>query len=335
MNTVLTTALDGLALGEVQTSGPLMLIPILAAPVEGPDCISLAQAVRDKVVEIREINEGGSVPELQIHSTATVPILIIDGEELAGAKQNRAVNTSILVPAGKDMTIPVSCTEQGRWHYSTPVFENSDEVLAMKARRGKMRSVSENLRAEQRYASDQCRVWEDIADMQSEAAVHSPTGAMRDVYTARAGDFRERMNAFRPVDGQRGFVFVAHGNVTGAEFVSSPAAYTDLHDKLVRSYMSEHLNIVTTAPPLNQNQATAAAKKFIKAIEGLDETSFPGVGLGTEYRIEDAAHCAAALVHESTCIHFAAFADESENNTRAMEMRNVTERRRTMRRRRN
>jgi hypothetical protein len=41
---------------------------------------------------------------------------LLDGEELIGAKQNRALNLTILAPAKQVIVIPVSCVEAGRWH---------------------------------------------------------------------------------------------------------------------------------------------------------------------------------------------------------------------------
>jgi hypothetical protein len=50
------------------------------------------------------------------------PVLIIDGEELVGAKQNRVVNLTILVAAQSALTIPVSCVEAGRWTARSRAF---------------------------------------------------------------------------------------------------------------------------------------------------------------------------------------------------------------------
>ncbi len=60
-----------------------------------------------------EVSDAGSVPYLQAVNMGPWPVLIFDGEELVGAKQNRIVNTTILVGVGKAV-LPVSC-ENGRW----------------------------------------------------------------------------------------------------------------------------------------------------------------------------------------------------------------------------
>ena len=42
------------------------------------------------------------------------------GEQLAGGKQNRVLNASILVPAKSELPIPVTCVERGRWALRDP-----------------------------------------------------------------------------------------------------------------------------------------------------------------------------------------------------------------------
>lgn len=66
---------------------------------------------------VTEVSEAGSVPFLQVANGADRPLLLVDGEELIGAKQNRILNTTVLVAAHAEVTIPVSCVERGRWGY--------------------------------------------------------------------------------------------------------------------------------------------------------------------------------------------------------------------------
>jgi len=60
-------------------------------------------------------------------------ILILDGEELVGAKQNRVVNTTLLIAAASSTVIPVSCVEQGRWDYDSPDFRSELRMMPPEA----------------------------------------------------------------------------------------------------------------------------------------------------------------------------------------------------------
>ena len=86
-----------------------------AAQRRVPDYRTLDEGLKVGGVEITEVSEQGSVPELRVVNRGLHPILIVDGEELIGAKQNRVVNLTILVAPQSKLTIPVSCVEAGRW----------------------------------------------------------------------------------------------------------------------------------------------------------------------------------------------------------------------------
>ncbi len=53
----------------------------------------LEEALKSDVGHITEISEDGSVPELAFESNARARVLLVDGEELIGARQNRTLNT--------------------------------------------------------------------------------------------------------------------------------------------------------------------------------------------------------------------------------------------------
>ena len=73
----------------------------LFAPPSGPRVTTLVEALRAGLAEVTEVDEQGRVSELLVKNNGGLPLLILDGEELVGAKQNRILNTSILVQAGK------------------------------------------------------------------------------------------------------------------------------------------------------------------------------------------------------------------------------------------
>ena len=47
---------------------------------------------------------------------------LMAGEQLAGGKQNRVLNASIMVAAHSELPLPVSCVERGRWAYRSAHF---------------------------------------------------------------------------------------------------------------------------------------------------------------------------------------------------------------------
>jgi hypothetical protein len=115
--------MPALTFGGAMTHKNLSLVPIFG-PASGPPMMTLDQGLVEGVVEITEVSEGGSVPTLQVHNHGTEMLLLFDGEELVGAKQNRVLNTSILVAAESSVLIPVSCVEQGRWAWRSKHFHS-------------------------------------------------------------------------------------------------------------------------------------------------------------------------------------------------------------------
>ncbi len=101
------------------------------------DYLNLDEALEAGSAQVSEVSEDGSVPELSFANLGDKPVLLIEGEELIGAKQNRTLNVSILAPAGKTIPIPVSCVERGRWGYSNDrMFHRSDRSHFARGRRG-------------------------------------------------------------------------------------------------------------------------------------------------------------------------------------------------------
>ena len=129
--------LGSLQLGEIQQFKNLAMVPVVSDYDDGLVYITIGEALGAGSIEIREVSEGGSVPELRVVNRAGKMVLILDGEELVGAKQNRIVDTTILVAAGAEIVIPVSCVEQGRWTYKSDVFSSKQRVMSLSIRQVK------------------------------------------------------------------------------------------------------------------------------------------------------------------------------------------------------
>src|SRR5579883_3532224 len=100
----------------------ISIFPLEAEAQSKVDYVLSDEALGAGTVSVEEVGEAGSVPELVVNNQADNLVLFLEGEELRGAKQNRVLNTSVLVAAKSKIKIPVSCVEQGRWHYRCRQF---------------------------------------------------------------------------------------------------------------------------------------------------------------------------------------------------------------------
>ena len=121
--------LETAKLARKQSHRNLTVFPLLAPNRIEPDYLILEQALDQNLIRITEMDNEGSVPELKLYNLGTKGVLIIEGEELVGAKQNRIVNSSFLVAGKTEVVIPVSCVEQGRWNYRSDAFEDRKSVV--------------------------------------------------------------------------------------------------------------------------------------------------------------------------------------------------------------
>jgi hypothetical protein len=252
------------------------------------------------------MSEDGSVPQLRVVNLSETPVLIVDGEELVGAKQNRAVNTTILIAAGAETVIPVSCVEQGRWTYKTREFKSEGRVMSSKIRASKADQVRCSLRDSGRFASDQGAIWGAIQDLVQGFDVESPSTAMADVYRKERPALAEYTREFSPIDQQVGGVFVINGRFAGVETFGKPETFTKLFRKLVESYALEAINTGAedfTASPVSHERVLC----FLGGILGCDFESRPSVGLGIDVRLESIVTTGFVLVHEGQFLHLSAF----------------------------
>lgn len=317
MEMIISDFIAQIRFGEVQTFQNLQAIPLFLDQQEDLVYLTLKEALEKRFVLIQEVSQGGSVPELKVTNQADLPVLLLDGEELAGAKQNRVLNTTILVNAKSEVMIPVSCTEQGRWSYRTSQFYDSGVVSPSFIRASKASSVNASLKENMTYHSDQRVVWDDVAFLRKEAKVDSSTGAMKDVFEQKKDTLEDYLRAFRLVPSQKGIFVFVDGEIAGWDILSREGAFQDLFPKLLKSYAMDALikdqkKVTLSRDPIKE------ARRFLEEIKDCQEKKYPSTGLGEDYRFEGQDKVGSALVVERQVIHMAFFRISQEEQTGRM-----------------
>lgn len=305
-NTVAQT-LSSVVLGPDVAFDNLVMLPLLrrGVPARTVDYLTLDEALSSGVAEITEVSEQGSVPELRFRNRGAKPTLIVDGEELVGAKQNRVVNLTILVAARSGLTIPVSCVEAGRWRARTRKFTTSPRTHYASGRAKRMAQVSASIRNERSYRSDQSEVWADIASKSARMRANSPTSAMEALFVDHGASIEKFVEACRPVDGQVGALFAIDNTIVGMDLFDRESTLRKILPKLVRSVAVDALDGESYGrPPVPLPHQVA---RFLAAVSGIPHTTTKAIGLGDDVRMTGSGITGAALVVETTVVHLSAF----------------------------
>jgi len=262
-------------------------------------------AITAEALVVTEVSEQGSVPELLVDNRGDKPVLFLEGEMLVGAKQDRVLNTSLLVAAGIKMKVPVSCVERGRWARRSLRFGSSPRSPSPSLRRSLKKSVSSSLRRMQRHTSDQGAVWRTVEEIHRSHRVTSQTRALSDAYEQtelRAEDFRQRLR-YEP--GSRGLVAALGGRVVMLELYDRAETCARMWDRLLSGLVLEALST-----PLAENPVEAeAVERLLAAAEeaAWEEVTTPGEG--EEYRATLGGDPASALTCEGSLLHESVLVD--------------------------
>lgn len=262
------------------------------------DLLSLKKGLELGLIEVKEC-EKSSVNNVVVANNAVTPLILIDGEEILGANQNRIINSTIVVGAKRSQTIPVSCTEQGRWAYKSK-FESSQYIANYKTRR--VKEVAS--RGTQNYQSE---IWNSISDLESRKSFKSPTSAMSESYDNLKIDHNKFIKAFRIVDGQNGILIIQNGDIKGFEIFHNPQIYAEYHEKILRSYLIDN-EIEDVEFAINMGEVERAIQNAKKSVFNEKKSK----GLESRFEFENEAGLGTLYKYEDEVVHWSYFKKEEE-----------------------
>jgi hypothetical protein len=227
--------------GEPTRHDALSVFPLFAQHRRTVPYLLSHEAFARRAVYVTEDSRGGSVDRLLVHNRADTGVLFLEGEELRGAKQNRVVNTSVLVAAKSQTTIPVSCVEQGRWAYRSPDFHSSDSHASSRLRHVLKRTVHRSASEGQGHASDQGLVWQEVGRQARSLGSHSRTGAMADTFDHCQPRIAEFCDCLRYVEGASGVAGAVGRKVVSVDLFDQPATCRKVWGRLLSGLILDAL----------------------------------------------------------------------------------------------
>jgi len=318
--------LENVKIARKQVYKNLTVFPLLAPNGIEPEYLTLEQALEENLIQITELDAEGSVPELKLKNLSKEGVLIIEGEELVGAKQNRIVNTSFLVAGKTEVVVPVSCVEQGRWSYRSETFESGKKLMHASLRRVHQEDVKYSLKRGRGYRSDQGQIWDNIADKLDRMEVPSPTAAMADAFDSYEDKLFDFMSGFWLIELQVGAVFAINGEVVGLEGFGCHDTFKRFFNKLVKSYALDALD--SRGPLREESVAPHKARSFLESALKSKGESHLSINLGTNVTFESRTVSGAALTEGNRVLHLSAFKKEIGNESSGVGFQRFSHRRR-------
>ena len=176
----------------------------------------LDEALARGLVELAEIDRGGSVPKLRVRNRGDRPVLIVEGTELRGGKQNRVANATVLVPAGVQVT---------------------DHTL-----RGRMRAtVTDSTITGRGYASNQREVWDAADQTFTSLGTRSASHCASDAYDAQRDQTARAAASFPATPDQIGLVACVDGAPVALELFADPLVFARMRPSLLAAHATSAL----------------------------------------------------------------------------------------------
>lgn len=315
---VLSALASRLSLGAPQSFRGLVVVPLVDRAAGPSGLLTLDEALASGAAEVTEVSEAGAVPHLRLLNRGAGQLFLLDGEELAGAKQNRILNLSLLVPGGAALDIPVSCVEQGRWSWRDGKrgFAGTERVAFAKLRRRNAEAVSLSMRSTGRARSDQGAVWDSIAEKSVRMSVHSETGAAAALFEGHRATLDAFVEGIVAIPGQVGAAFAVNGRLAGLDLLAGPDLLGRLLPKLVRSYALDALDEEGAEERGGKAPAKAAGLKAIEAAvrealagaAALEASRHQAIGCGDALRLKGEDLLGAALIADGALVHLGLWA---------------------------
>ena len=268
--------------------------------------LSFSEAIAKNQVQISEVNKEGLLTKLSVSNKSSDNIIILNGELIIGTqiRQDRIVDSTVLIPGYATVLINTFCGEQYRW---SPRLSNkistSESLYFSSGRANNAADINTKL-------SKQCRIWSEISEKISDFNVKSFTNSVDQIYKKKKVNVEEIVNFFKIPTEAVGVALGINHQLVNIDIFSNNCMLQIYLPKIIRSIALDSFKKISKKSYLKKKdvhrflrQIHQANKQKRKVVEGT---------LGEELQFNSESVAGSILYHKEQTVHFSAFVKENK-----------------------
>jgi hypothetical protein len=238
-------------LGKAVSYEDLTVVPLFAESEPDAEFISLDEALA-RGLSAEEFEEAGVVESVRVMNPLDSAVLLYEGEQIAGAKQDRIFRRHVLVPEHANVEVVVSCVERGRWSYRSRHFTSSPHGAYPRLRYAG-------------HALGQVGVWDELSARSRQLGADSDTDAAEAMYVSSRRRLADYLAAIPGQLGQCGSIVAIGGKPVCLDFISRADVHALVYPKLLSGYALDAIGAL--APEADADDGTASLLQDIATAE--------------------------------------------------------------------
>ena len=268
--------------------------------------LSFSEAIAKNQVQISEVNKEGLLTKLSVSNKSSDNIIILNGELIIGTqiRQDRIVDSTVLIPGYATVLINTFCGEQYRW---SPRLSNkistSESLYFSSGRANNAADINTKL-------SKQCRIWSEISEKISDFNVKSFTNSVGQIYKKKKVNVEEIVNFFKIPSEAVGVVLGINNQLVNIDIFSNNCMLQIYLPKIIRSIALDSFKKISKKSYLKKKDV----HRFLRQIHQANKQKRQVVegALGEELQFNSESVAGSILYHKEQTVHFSAFVKENK-----------------------
>ena len=268
--------------------------------------LSFSEAIAKNQVQISEVNKEGLLTKLSVSNKSSDNIIILNGELIIGTqiRQDRIVDSTVLIPGYATVLINTFCGEQYRW---SPRLSNkistSESLYFSSGRANNAADINTKL-------SKQCRIWSEISEKISDFNVKSFTNSVDQIYKKKKVNVEEIVNFFKIPLEAVGIALGINHQLVNIDIFSNNCMLQIYLPKIIRSIALDSFKKISKKSYLKKKDV----HRFLRQIHQANKQKRQVVegALGEELQFNSESVTGSILYHKEQTVHFSAFVKENK-----------------------